>query len=117
MSVIERERVEEVTREVTEADVLERAADLLEEWGHCKGRFHANGDSFCIRGAIEAALVDPVGYLNRRYELYTDRGGDLVRLLGFSENEAYDWNDNSRRTKQEVVVKLRASAAHARAQA
>ena len=111
MSTVQVERAPEVTREVTAADVLERAADLLEEFGWCQGQFGSKGyGSFCAIGAIFEASVDlsnrnfsalaaPLGYKDG-----SDLGASLSR-----------WNDREGRTKEEVVALLRSGAEAARA--
>ena len=118
MSVIERERVEAPQRVVTEADVLERAADLLEEFGWCQGgtAFDANGVltyalaknavSFCAGGAIIRASVD-LGLV----------GNGSWDLVPRSLSGIPSWNDDPGRTKTEVVARLREAAARARAEA
>lgn len=112
MSVVERERVEEVTREATEADVLERAADLLEEFGWCQGYMGSKRDGqFCSLGAL--------------IEATNDLGGDfgaVRRALGYEDAGSMGrhiarWNDDAGRTKAEVVAKLREAAARAREEA
>src|SRR5689334_11279831 len=88
MSVVE---VAPRTETVTEADVLERAADLLEEFGWCQ---HApardefglgitpldrGAVSFCMTGAFERAIFDLTGLSWR--EMGT---GELIQRTGWS---------------------------------
>lgn len=109
MSVIEREeRVE-----VTTADVLNRAADLLEEFGWCQQAEARNykgvgGDAldpdvarFCIYGALRRAGID-LGA--PRYF-----GWDCWDAMGL-EGAPGPWNDEPGRTKAEVVAALRSAA-------
>jgi hypothetical protein len=120
MSVIERERVEtpQVEREVTEADVLHRAADLIEEFGWCQAvsARDVRGEgtsivspeavSFCIGGAVLRAGLD-LGLDLYRPKGWTDyRRGYADELLGYH----WDWNDKRGRTKAEVVARLRSAA-------
>jgi hypothetical protein len=102
MSVIEQERVEEKT--VTEADVLHRAADLLEEFDWCQGVPGSKEmGKFCLRGAIAEATFDLTGEKVSamcdpkvmKYDVWTG---------GFS------WNDERGRTKSQVIARLRFAA-------
>lgn len=117
MSVVERERVEEAKREVTEADVLHRAADLLEEFGWCQGDDAKDADgrslidptspravSFCVGGAYTRAC-DDLGRDTHALSIM-----HLKEVLGVSELFVYLWNDRPGRTKQEVVSALRSAA-------
>lgn len=120
MSIIERERAEEVTREATEADVLERAADLIEETGWCQFSYRGSGsldiipkrrfelaEEYCVTGAIFQAAYDAgTGAIPAR---------DV--LSDFLGQGATSWNDAPERTKAEVVAKLREAAARAREEA
>lgn len=104
-------------RVVTDADVLERAADLLEEFGWCQGaaaRDEAGKSivgtweravSFCHNGAIYRAACD-LGVSSSLFD------GRWERLIG--DSDAHLWNDVPGRTKQEVVARLRDAAATAR---
>ena len=93
----------------------ERAATLIEQRGWCQGAY-ANGDGFCLAGAvfmafgIEADLdawtgeaedaIDAVaGWLNPEWD--DDR--ESVEVLA-------DWNDNPERTRDEVIALLRGQA-------
>lgn len=123
MAIVEQERVAAPapSREVTEADVLERAAygyeEGLYEWR--RGRFaeDANGNflnytdvvggrrghAYCMVGATVQAAVDFGG---------RSSGVNAYRLYG--RGAWQDWNDAPGRTKQEVVARLREAAARAR---
>jgi hypothetical protein len=104
VSVIERERVEEKT--VTEADVLHRAADLLEEFGWCQGRMGSKQEGmFCISGAVNEAVRE-LGYN------YTRLPSDPLYVSGtrFFGGNGPRWNDEAGRTKEEVVSALRSAA-------
>lgn len=99
-----------VVQPVTRADVLHRAADLLEEFGHTKGALARTdaGDecepedtaatSFCVQGALRRANRD----------LGTARYSVPYDVLGVGS--AHEWNNAPERTKAEVVARLRAAA-------
>ena len=126
MSVIEREYTAPLPPpnddppKPTEADVLERAADLLEEFGWCQHQYartafgvgvdvdDARAASFCAVGAIDRATLDLAAAPLRSpavQEFLKDVPGRWFA----------DWNDAPDRTKQEVVSALREAAARARA--
>lgn len=108
---------------VTRREVLHRAADLLEEFGHCKGLYakdnlghsvdpcDSDATAFCIAGALGRALVD-LGHARR------DVGKAGTRLLydipwgrdSSSDVARMDWNDAPERTRAEVVTRLREAA-------
>lgn len=110
---------------VTVADVLTRAADLLEEFGWCKFRpaeddcgkpthvMASTARGFCLLGAICRAEIE---YGSRK-----SYGGDWDRFpLGDVAHRwrpiigvADFWNDDPGRTKAEVVAKLREAAERA----
>lgn len=108
---------------LTVADVLERAADLIEPEGAWTQGAYAVGEDFtaeddgddwpeaptcfCLMGAI--AWVQEI-----------DRPGDIdfARFspsLGLSVDYVANWNDAPSRTQAEVVAKLREAALRARA--
>ncbi len=119
MSVIERERVEAPV--VTEADVLNRAADLLEEFGWlqlkmCPEGWNALGRTqgpFCLVGAITRARLDFGG------DMFNDGVGvslteQAAKLVDPDSDGHPDfWNDSPDRTKEEVISALREAAARA----
>lgn len=96
-----------VVEEVTAADVLEHAADLLGEWGwlQCEWGGKHRG-AFCMGGAIFEAVNDLVTH-------------DRLDLDDEAKRYAHDLCDGSfvkfnnarGRTKAEVVAKLREAAA------
>lgn len=111
------------------ADLLERAANRIERYGHCKDLYYTGGDEAypftapsCARGAIRlSAGFDPYGenafppaevydaeaWLSR---LLWDRGDARLRSVTA-------WNDMPERTADEVVAALRFAARKARAAA
>jgi hypothetical protein len=115
MSVIERERVEapQVEREVTKADVLRRAADLLEEQGWCQGSYGLPFNAWyagerpmqplCFLGAVVQSARD--------YGVET--GNDFYQWARNYAGESYGFNDHPGRTKNEVVARLREAARRA----
>jgi hypothetical protein len=106
MSVIERERIEapQVEREVTEADVLHRAADLLEEFGWCQVKWGSKEDGyFCAHGALMAAATD----LGLGCGPVFGKAEQRIREL---HGSILGWNDQLGRTKEEVVAGLREAA-------
>jgi hypothetical protein len=114
-----------VLQSATRTEILNRAADLLEEFGWCQWTPALDVDgftvlpcdeeavSFCMTGAVERAIFDlcdgwdcrkqgfPLGWTGRR-----PRKGARSPL-----NPA--WNNAAERTKAEVVARLRALAVRA----
>lgn len=98
------------------SDVLNRAADLIEERGWAKGEGWYQGDdsaSLCLEGGIQAAL----GIRDEDYESDDEFRScpaykAVASYLGLSRRDqyVYDFNDNDGRTQAEVVEVLRASA-------
>jgi len=96
--------LEQEAPEVTKADVLERAADLLGEFGWCQGGGWTHLNKFCLLTAIEQGAVD-LGY---EFPGGPDDHAAAAALLGsdcYSELPA--WNDARGRQKHEVVARLR----------
>lgn len=110
---------------VTDAEIADRAADVLEEFDWCWGdlALDANGEAtqevadgveFCAMGAIRRAL----------YDLGHDPWGEsaavvermVFKELGIADGWLSQWNDERGRTKAEVVALFRAAAARARAE-
>lgn len=109
-----------MTTPLTVADVLERAADLIEPegawtqgvWartttGRACGPFEDGAACFCMRGALNRvsgrSLVHDMA--------------DIRAVLGFPTSASMArWNDRENRTQAEVVAKLREAATLARSQ-
>lgn len=112
MSAVER-AVPVETPAVTEADVLRRAADLLEEFGWCQGALGmphnhcSDRGAYCFAGGIAGAARDlgfadgSTSYLLAAHVL----GVDMAAIT-----DAVGWNDAPGRTMQEVVQRLREAA-------
>lgn len=83
---------------ITWQEVLLRAADLIEKDGWCRGTYH-RGRGHCIVGAV--TKVVPWGPLGRQAVT------ELTLHLGVP---AIWYNDDSDRTREEVVAAMRAAA-------
>jgi hypothetical protein len=111
-----------MSEELSAADILEKAADLIQTVGHCKGSFSrwAAGDvasgptvvAYCALGAIDAAgqndayiLSTPIRVRSRRHNEAIDAlGVELAGSIPFrGENVIAVWNDNEDRTPEEVI--------------
>lgn len=91
--------------EVSVADVLTRAADLLEEFGWRQGDYGSKREgTFCMLGAVDAACGD----LGANFH---NDGVCLALYKSFEDASVVKWNDAPGRTKAEVVAKLRDAAA------
>ncbi len=111
------------------SDILNRAADLIEQQGWTAGSDGWPGigksRSLCLEGGIiaaqhfassqyfterEARLLSCPAYRAVMDYLGTDQRWNSVRLP-FGERRAYEWNDAEGRTAAEVIEVLRATAA------
>lgn len=115
------------------AEILERAADLIEHEGWTRGTFSMYGRR-CLVGALNRATRVELGLsAQARSRIYRmakvrpvklvidvigaptyDHVDDPMRRLSHLEGEAIKWNDNEDRQKQEVLDALRKAAKHAR---
>lgn len=112
------------------ADILDKAADLIEERGHAKRVHVTKRGCLCSAGAMYAAAgIEPVqgqrapdSWQTWRAELdydvmrAYDWFGDWLKRSGVDITDAVQWNDKVKRTKEEVVSTLRAAAEAARAE-
>lgn len=102
------------------AEVLEKAADLIESRGWCQGRYAAighNDDScshldsraacWCAEGAIGRVAGIQIPQLDGRYPA-------IAALRDHLGSPIVKWNDEMGRTRAEVVRELRACAAKLR---
>lgn len=92
------------------ADILEQAADLIENVGHCKGKLwefrspnYATPVAYCIRGAINTVGRNIDSVHAALQFLDKDAGGSIVV-----------WNDARERTAAEVIDMLRRCAKNVR---
>lgn len=92
------------------AEILERAAQILEERGWTQGRYGADSIDIitagphCAIGAIATAYGDSDKYLRSEAELV------LAEFLGLEYGDVEPWNDEEGRTAGEVIAALRAAA-------
>ena len=103
------------------ADVLERAADYIDEHGWCQERYTTDGVKCCAAGAINMVTTGDPG-ITRVNEYHIARYVALETLGDvIEENDGWgsvsEWNDHPGRTQAEVVAKLREVAAAERAKA
>lgn len=105
------------------ADVLLRAADLLETHGHTKGTRVDRRGRMCFLGALEVAQGHQYGYVpgERDGEVTVEAARVVAETLGLKPriNDAndprgcvVDWNNATERTGQEVIDAMRLTAAH-----
>jgi hypothetical protein len=96
------------------AAVLEQAADLIENVGHCKGSSSTHHGTeitaYCALGALNRAIAQA----NSRVALYAPaRRAMLVEIWGNPLRSSEDiarWNDKPERTAAEVIDTLRRAA-------
>lgn len=101
-------------------DVLLKAADLLETYGHVKHTRVDDKGSMCILGAIDAAQHDNLGRPRLTYPdtpLTYQVAGVVALTLGLHAGPHEDnrhvivkWNNSNERTAQEVIDVLRLAA-------
>jgi hypothetical protein len=90
----------------TVKDTLNRAADLIEKYGHIKGQLGDRKMGMCANGAIFAAV-------GGSSEIWNDATNALGKHLGLSGYVRYDipaWNNAPERTKEEVITAMRDAA-------
>lgn len=97
------------------AEVLTRAADVIDERGWCQGEAWAPGGQVCAHGAIWEALgIDRIDY--DQGELTTGArpvfgaACDAIRRHIGPGRSVTGWNDEPGRTKDDVTAALRAAA-------
>lgn len=98
--------------------VCNEAADLIEEKGWCQGQYEDDGGRHCLLGAVSKADADLQSILRcpenewKRRAIISALGG----RLGWQERPEYvltgwnaltTWNDDPKRTQEEVVALLR----------
>lgn len=104
------------------AEVLERAADAIDKYGHTKHELGAVGSPMCLLGAINFVAT---GNPQDNTEMYPKGDGwhacnQLRDTLSMSQNSALFglilWNNAYERTAAEVTSTMRAAAASWRMQ-
>ena len=89
-------------------DILNKAADLIEEKGHCKERFKDDDGSMCMMYAVTAATP--------RFNSWNQANGvgDTLWEAVYDEighdNLVSIWNDDPERQPYEVINALRFAA-------
>ena len=94
---------------MTPDQVLDRAADVIDELGHAKG-FYQNQvtGAVCALGALNIA---------KHGSIWFTEPNEAKRVLGMAVGgRISEWNDAHERTKDEVTSTMRAVAATLRAQ-
>jgi hypothetical protein len=96
---------------ITAADTLNRAADLLEEFGWCQNALGSKAlGEMCAVGALCDAHKD----LGAGPEIFRDVLGALgLPLTETAADKLAGWNDASGRTKDQVVARFREAARRA----
>lgn len=104
------------------AEVVEKAADLIETNGLAKGRYFALDGGMCTMGALQYAcgvdlhsnlVIYPKGSrLRNRQDLYMSAKDAVAQMLPISTEfgtiEAIsNWNDDGDRSQEEVVDTLK----------
>jgi hypothetical protein len=101
---------------LTDTQVLRKAAAIIEERGHAKGKLFDSKGRVCLAGAINSAISGKPSYfgtagrtidLLERVGRYLARKTKKERLRDFSE--VVLWNDRARTTAAQVVEALRKS--------
>lgn len=99
------------------SEILDKAADLIEQRGHHKGWYCGDDGSLCATGALLAAAgmePEPRESANP-WSTYDDERWDAAdaawKVLDKVVNDhSPNWNDRAERTAAEVVAKLREAA-------
>jgi hypothetical protein len=81
-------------------EVLEKMYDIIEK-GWCQGRFRNQKNEYCLYGAIGASVQSSVFGYERTYWECIER---LREVIGCS---LVDWNDDPRRTKEDVLLAIK----------
>lgn len=103
------------------ADILDKAAALIDKHGHCKGTHKNDAGALCTRGAVIRASSPRYSFTRNKYvpmpaaDAMREFERHLLRTVG--NWGPISWNDAPERTKEEVVSTLRAAAQAARAEA
>ncbi len=111
-----------MTEELKPSDVLDRAADLMEERGWYRGFFISDDGAVCHLGAIYAAAGRHVHRQSTGgtwFRVIDDRVDEPRRAvywdcMAIGEASIPAWNDIRCQSKDEAVAKLREAARMAR---
>jgi len=99
---------------VTTAEILRKAADLIEPEGKWTQGYYARNSSGDIRVATDSEAVCwcAIGAIRKVSHTTASREAIVVaQMLGFKgSDELVNWNDAKGRTQAEVVAALRAAA-------
>ncbi len=103
---------------MTPAEILEKAADVIDKRGHCKGMLVNNKQQVCAVGAMLVALTGSALGCGIP-QIWACAGGKeacdaLETAIGVGDFGF--WNDHPNRTAAEVTSTMRATAAVLRAQ-
>jgi hypothetical protein len=98
-----------------DARILLKAADIIERDGHCKHVMYSGDDPVhgpvCLFGSILRAIT---GSADRGGGMFTElknpAHGLTVALAGRVHHRMAEWNDAPERTKDEVILRMRAVA-------
>lgn len=97
-------------KSTTVKDTLNRAADLIEKYGHIKGQLGNVKIGMCAHGALFAAAGGGENF----YEVNVALGKHLgLRGIGYRGVDYFDipaWNNAPERTKEEVITAMRETA-------
>ena len=86
-------------------EILNRAADILEQDGWCQGTLHRDTASCAVGAMVLAArrsLNGPFQLATHQLERHLGRSGHVISIP--------DWNNAPERTQAEVIATLRACA-------
>jgi hypothetical protein len=117
---------------VNVSDILSKAADIIEQRGHCKGWYFGPDGSCCMRGAIILAAdpdfppISEAEAVARKAAgddlfIHPDAASTFRKLDNFVRRnsisfDAVSWQDAEERSGKQVVSTLRAAAEAARAE-
>ena len=94
------------------SDALNGAADLILRDGWCQNQYRDVNGCRCITRALADACGVPIDCVHWwHHQTYRDADAVLRRITG--RNSISGWNDDSGRTKAEVVAALRTGAKEA----
>jgi hypothetical protein len=95
------------------AEVLDKAAEVLERDGWCQSNFENKAGERCAVGALRQASRELDGIISFRIEARTA----LAEYLEISSLDVIEWNDTRGRTAAEVIDALKHTAKNLRNEA